>query len=84
MLVNEIDDFDGDGIADVLDDDDNDGIPDWCELEYGWDPFDPNDPAEDDPDGDGLTNAEECELGTNPLVNDDFLFSDGFEEDDET
>lgn len=79
VLVNPFVDFDGDGDADVFDeDDDNDGMPDWCEIRYGFDPFDPSD-ADDDPDEDGLTNLEECQNGTNPLVNEDILFKDGFE-----
>ena len=81
VLVHPFDDFDNDGEADVFDeDDDNDGMPDWCEIRYGFDPFDPSG-ADDDPDRDGFTNREECQNGTNPLVNEDILFSDGFESD---
>jgi len=81
VLIHPFDDFDGDGEADVFDeDDDNDGMPDWCEILWGLDPFDPSD-ADDDPDGDGFTNLEECQNGTNPFVNDNILFMDGFESD---
>jgi uncharacterized repeat protein (TIGR01451 family) len=79
ILVNIFNDWDGDGIPDVFDDDDdNDGMSDWCEIRYGLNPFDPSD-ADDDPDGDGLTNLEECLAGTDPHVNNDLLFKDGFE-----
>jgi hypothetical protein len=81
VLIHPFDDFDDDGEADVFDeDDDNDGIPDWCEILWGLDPFDPSD-AEDDPDEDGFTNLEECQNGTNPFVNEDIQFMDGFESD---
>jgi uncharacterized repeat protein (TIGR01451 family) len=81
VLVNPFTDFDGDGDPDVFDeDDDNDGTPDWCEIRYGFDPFDAADGhADDDPDGDGATNLEECLAGTDPTVNNDIIFMDGFE-----
>lgn len=51
-----------------LPDRDGDGAIDECEEAY--DPLDPDDPADGplDFDGDGYTNAEECELGQNPIV----------------
>jgi hypothetical protein len=81
VLVNPFTDFDNDGDPDVFDeDDDNDGTPDWCEIRYGFDPFDAGDGgADDDPDGDGATNLEECLAGTDPNVNNDIIFMDGFE-----
>jgi len=79
VLVNVFTDFDEDGEPDVFDDDDdNDGMPDWCEIRYGLNPFDPSD-ADDDPDEDGLTNLEECLAGTDPFVNNDLIFKDSFE-----
>jgi hypothetical protein len=81
-LVNPFDDYDGDGIPDVFDeDDDNDDMPDWWENLHGLDPFDPSD-AGDDPDMDGLTNLDEYLAGTDPFVNNDFIFKDGFESDE--
>ena len=78
MLVGPFTDNDNDGTADPFDpDDDNDGMPDWWEILFGLDPFNPND-ANQDPDGDGLTNLEEYLAGTNPNVS-DFIFADGFE-----
>ncbi len=60
-------DADGDGIGDNADlDDDNDGMPDDWEMQFGFDPFDPSDAAED-ADGDGVTNLEEFQMGTPPL-----------------
>jgi hypothetical protein len=46
-------------------DSDGDGIPDWWEILYGFDPFDPTD-ASLDTDGDGKTNRDEYLAGTNP------------------
>jgi len=79
ILVNQFDDNDNDGEADVFDeDDDNDGIPDWWENLHGLDPFDASDAGED-PDGDGATNLEEYLAGTDPNSNDDIIFKNGFE-----
>jgi uncharacterized repeat protein (TIGR01451 family) len=79
VLINPFTDFDNDGEADVFDeDDDNDGMPDWWEIKHGLDPFDPGD-ADDDPDDDGSTNLEEYLAGTDPNVNNNFIFKDGFE-----
>jgi len=79
VLVNPFTDNDNDGEADAFDeDDDNDGMPDWWELLHGLDPFDPSD-ADDDPDMDGLTNLKEFQDGTDPNVNNDLIFKDGFE-----
>jgi hypothetical protein len=52
---------------DTFRDADHDGLPDAWELQYF-----PNldQTAGGDPDGDGLNNAQECELGFNPLVSD--------------
>lgn len=49
-------------------DSDGDGLPDWWELFYNLDPFDPTreNGAEGDPDGDGLTNLYEYWSGTDP------------------
>ena len=55
--LNHDDDFDGDTLCNEVDpDDDNDGMPDWCEIRYGFDPFDPSG-ADDDPDRDGFTDC---------------------------
>ena len=44
FVVNEVEDFDADGIEDFIDDDDdNDGISDLDEVAFGSNPFDPND-----------------------------------------
>lgn len=62
-----IPDADGDGIYNDIDpDDDGDGLPDVYELQYGLDPFDPQD-AVLDADADGLHNLDEYTQGTNPL-----------------
>ncbi len=45
---------------------DGDGIPNWWELYYGLDPYDPDDALEDW-DKDMLTNLEEYQRSTNPL-----------------
>ena len=61
-----LEDFDGDGIPDIIDeDDDNDGMSDEFELQYGFYPYYPQD-AGFDFDGDGLTNLEEMQAGTDP------------------
>ncbi|MGI5862299.1 MAG: N-acetylmuramoyl-L-alanine amidase [Myxococcales bacterium] len=44
---------------------DMDGASDECETQYGFDPRDHADGAED-ADGDGASNAAECQAGTNP------------------
>ncbi len=44
---------------------DGDGLPDDYEVQYGFNPDDPNDAALD-ADGDGFTNSEEYIAGTNP------------------
>jgi hypothetical protein len=67
QAVSESPDMDGDGIADFADPDiDDDGMPNEWELQYGLNPYYPND-AHLDPDGDGLTNLQEYQLGTHPL-----------------
>ncbi|HEX9709790.1 MAG TPA: hypothetical protein VGB42_07505 [Candidatus Thermoplasmatota archaeon] len=59
-------DFDRDGVLDVDDpDDDNDQVPDLFEVEYGFDPLDASDAA-NDTDGDGLTLLQEYLSGLNP------------------
>jgi PKD repeat protein len=50
-----------------FEDADSDGAPDACELEYGFDPDDPEDGARD-ADGDGLSNAEECLRDSDPRL----------------
>jgi YD repeat-containing protein len=63
-------DTDGDLIANFADpDDDNDGMPDAWEIQYGLNPLDPADAAQD-ADGDGLTNLAEYQAGSHPLVAD--------------
>ncbi|MEM4755684.1 MAG: hypothetical protein QW594_00970, partial [Candidatus Woesearchaeota archaeon] len=56
-------------------DSDNDGIPDWWELKYGLNPFDPSDGLKD-ADADGLTNLEEYKRDLNPKQKD--TDGDGF------
>lgn len=59
-------DPDGDGVPNYLDLDlDGDGALDQWETENNFDPYNPEDGAED-ADGDGLTNADESTLGTDP------------------
>ncbi|MCE9615013.1 MAG: S8 family serine peptidase [Lentisphaerae bacterium] len=68
-------------------DSDNDGLPDWWEIQYGLDPFDPSgdNGAFGDPDGDGLWNISEFQAQLNPSnastfndgVTDGFRDSDG-------
>ncbi len=50
-------------------DTDNDGLPDDWEIQYGLNPFDPND-ALIDSDGDGLSNLTEFENGSDPTFYD--------------
>jgi uncharacterized repeat protein (TIGR01451 family) len=84
VLIHPFDDNDDDGEADVFDeDDDNDGMPDWWELLHGLNPFDAGD-ADDDPDMDGMTNLEEYLAGTDPNVDNDRIFKDGFESSSES
>ncbi len=49
-------------------DSDGDGLPDWWEIKYGLDPFDPtgDNGAFGDPDGDGLWNINEYRAGLDP------------------
>lgn len=76
-----IGDPDGDGIPNFLDlDSDGDGASDAWETQYGFDPYDAADGAED-ADEDGLSNAEEYNHETDPY-NDDSdgdLLTDGEE-----
>jgi hypothetical protein len=53
------------GIVDVLDSD-GDGLPDYWEITYALNPYDPAD-ALQDKDGDGLSNLAEFIAGTNPI-----------------
>ena len=46
-------------------DSDFDGLPDWYEIKYGFNPYNPDD-ANKDADGDGLSNLQEFQLGTDP------------------
>jgi hypothetical protein len=65
-------------------DTDGDGLPDGWEVDYGFDPLDPNDPgANADPDHDKLSNLDEYTNETNPLDpdTDDDGFPDGWEVD---
>lgn len=50
-------------------DSDGDGMTDWWEGNFGLDPLDSSDAA-DDADGDGLSNAAEFAMGTNPRASD--------------
>jgi hypothetical protein len=62
-------DVDGDGTGDNADlDDDNDGMPDAWETQYGFNPLDPSDAAED-ADGDGISNLDEYLQGSDPWDN---------------
>jgi hypothetical protein len=44
---------------------DSDGMPDGWEVQYGLNPLDPSDAAQDN-DGDGLTNLQEYQANTDP------------------
>ena len=46
-------------------DSDGDGMPDWWEILYGLNPYNPDD-ANDDPDNDEVTNLLEYIYNTNP------------------
>ncbi|GEM_PF-2413585 len=65
-------DTDGDGIGNVADtDDDGDGLSDACEMQYGFEPLvaapeGQNTDGDLEPEGLKLTDAEECELGSDP------------------
>lgn len=60
-------DSDADGVVNYLDeDDDNDGSPDALEIQYGFDPLDPNDSIVDD-DGDGFSLIQEAIGASDPL-----------------
>jgi len=64
--------FNEDGITEAQIDSDGDGLPDSWEIEYGFDPFNPDSNGNsipdgmEDTDGDGLTNYYEYLAGTNP------------------
>ncbi len=61
-------DTDNDQIANFADlDDDNDGMPDSWEMEFGLDPLNSADAAQD-ADGDGVSNLQEFLDGTSPLA----------------
>lgn len=76
-------DTDRDGIPDFQDtDDDNDGMSDVCEITHGFSPLNANDGGDTDTDGDGVTNAEECQIGSDPNSFDEpVLDLIGFDED---
>jgi hypothetical protein len=66
--------FDNDTDGDACDDDDdNDGMPDVWEEDYGLNPLDPADAAQD-ADNDGITNLDEYTNGTNPELPDNPSF----------
>ena len=74
-------DTDSDGLGDACDtDDDGDGIPDVWELNYGYDPLNPDD-ALLDQDNDALNTVLEFERGSDPSDpdSDKDTISDGFE-----
>ncbi len=56
-------------------DSDADGMPDWWEILYNLNPYDPTDAALDS-DGDGLINQDEFRYGTHPQTPDADLDSD--------
>jgi hypothetical protein len=73
------DDYDTDGLTNLEEylagtdptnsDTDTDGMPDGWEVQYGLNPLDPADAAQDI-DGDGLTNLQEYQVGTDPANSD--------------
>jgi hypothetical protein len=69
-------DFDSDGSGDVCDaDDDNDGMPDSWEINYGMNPYDASDAANDN-DGDLITNLNEYLAGTDPNIVESYVDAD--------
>jgi hypothetical protein len=72
-----LEDFDGDGVRDVVDlDDDSDGIPDSIEVELGLDSLS-HDDGQYDSDGDGISNFVEYILGSNMLDGEVVPFTSG-------
>jgi len=80
-------DTDGDGLSDgeevlthgtdpLLADTDGDGFSDGFEIDNGFDPLVPENPAVTDHDGDGLTDAQEAAIGTDVSNRFDPIFVD--------